>query len=131
MVWLCVATAAIAGDDAYKLIVNPENAATSVSADFVRKAYLHKATEWSDGTTIRPVDAKVAVRTRFTKEILKKTPQQLKSFWNQQIFSGKGVPPPVVDSAADVVTYVMKNPGAIGYVPASADTGRAKVIEVK
>jgi len=133
LVVLCLATTAIAADDSWKLIVNPDNAATSVSGDFVKKAYLKKATEWSDGTAIRPVDlaAKSPVRARFTKDVLKKTPSQLKSFWNQQIFSGKGLPPPAVDSAADVVAYVLANPGAIGYVPATADTGRAKVVEVR
>lgn len=133
LVVLCLATSAIAGDESWKLIVNPDNQVTSISADFVRKAYLKKSTEWSDGTAIRPVDlaAKSPVRTRFTKDVLKKTPSQLKSFWNQQIFSGKGLPPPAVDSAADVIAYVLANPGAIGYVPATADTGRAKVLEVR
>ena len=77
--------------EGYKIIVNPDNPVTSVSGDFLRKAFLRKATEWTDGSAIRPVDlsAKTPVRTRFTKEVLKKTPSQLKSFWNQQIFSGK------------------------------------------
>jgi ABC-type phosphate transport system substrate-binding protein len=133
LVVLCLATTALAGDESWKLIVNPDNGVTSVSADFVRKAYLKKSSEWSDGTAIRPVDlgAKSAVRARFTKDVLKKTTSQLKSFWNQQIFSGKGLPPPAVDSAADAVAYVLANPGAIGYVPATTDTGRAKVVEVR
>ena len=63
--------------------------------------------------------------------MLRKTPAQLKSYWNQQIFSGKGVPPPEADSTADVIAYVLANPGAVGYLPVDVDPGRAKVVEVK
>jgi hypothetical protein len=54
-----------------------------------------------------------------------------KIYWNQQIFSGKGVPPPEADSTAAAVAYVLANPGAIAYLPADADPGRVKVIEVR
>ena len=62
---------------------------------------------------------------------MRKTPAQLKSYWNQQIFSGKGVPPPEADSPAAAVAYVLANPGAIAYVPADTDPGRTRVIGVR
>lgn len=129
---LCVATTAIAADDAYKVIVHPDNPATTVDRDFLREAFLKKTVEWGNGTTIRPIDlsGRYAAHDRFAQEILKKTPSQLKSYWNQQIFSGKGTPPPEADSPADVIKYVVENPGAIGYLPASVDPGRAKVVKV-
>jgi ABC-type phosphate transport system substrate-binding protein len=128
----CFAPGAIAGDDGYKIIVNPNNPITSVDRDFVRDAYLKKTTEWGNGAALRPIDLapRFPQRDRFTQEVVHKTPSQLKSYWNQQIFSGKGVPPPEADSVDDVIGYVLEHPGAVGYVPASADPGRAKVVRI-
>jgi ABC-type phosphate transport system substrate-binding protein len=123
----------IAGDDAYKIIVHPDNPVTAIDRDFLRDAYLKKAIEWEHGETIRPVDlpAHWPVRGRFTHEVIRKSSSQLKSYWNQQIFSGKGVPPPEADTPAGVIGYVLANPGAVGYIPADADPGGAKVVRLR
>jgi hypothetical protein len=99
----------------------------------LRDAYLKKAKEWSGDGTVRPVDlsTKFQIRVKFTRDVLKKTPAQLKNYWNQQIFSGKGVPPPEAESTSAVIKYVLANPGAVGYIPANVDPGGAKVIAVK
>src|SRR5690349_24538989 len=78
-------------DDAYKIIVNPNNPVDSVDRDFIRNGYLKKATEWKSGETIHPVDLSTSfpARGRFTQQVIRKTPTQLRNFWNQQIFSGK------------------------------------------
>jgi ABC-type phosphate transport system substrate-binding protein len=116
----------------YKVIVHPDNPATAVSRDFVRSAFLKKASQWRGGETLRPIDLSRSfpIRDRFTTEILNKTPSQLKNYWNQRIFSGKGVPPPEVETAADMIAYVVNEPGAIGYIPSHVDPGDAKVVEV-
>ena len=122
-----------AEDERFKIIVHPSNRAETVTRDFVRAAYLKKATNWPGGDTVRPVDlsAKFTVRDRFTQDVLRKTPAQLRTYWNQQIFSGKGVPPPELDSIERVVAFVVANPGAIGYLPVGADPGKAKVVGIR
>jgi ABC-type phosphate transport system substrate-binding protein len=122
-----------AAADDYKVIVNPENPAPAIDRGFLREIYLRKATDWPGLGPIRPLDLakRFAVRERFAHEVLKKTGAQLKVYWNQQIFSGKGVPPPEADSTAAAVAYVLANPGAIAYLPADADPGKAKVIRVQ
>jgi ABC-type phosphate transport system substrate-binding protein len=121
-----------AGSEGYKIIVHPDNPVTAIDRQFLREAYLRKANDWNTGAEIRPIDlaSRFPVRERFVQDVLKKTPSQLKSYWNQQIFSGKGVPPPQADSVAAVVGYVLANPGAVGYVPLDTDVGRAKVVGV-
>lgn len=132
LVVLGLASASIAGDDGFKVIVNPNNHATSLDRDFVRDAYLKKTSEWGDGTALHPIDlsARFPARDRFTQDVIRKTPSQLKSYWNQRIFSGKGTPPPEADSTTDLIDYVVETPGAIGYLPANTDPGRAKVVSV-
>jgi ABC-type phosphate transport system substrate-binding protein len=117
-----------------KIIVHPHNPVMRIERDRLRNIYLKKVVAWpGTGDTIRPIDLspKLAARDLFTRKVLKKTPAQLKAYWNQQIFSGKGVPPPQVDRAQDAVAFVLANPSAIAYVPAQVDHGDAKVIEVE
>lgn len=132
-VWLCTHARSIAAADRYELIVNPENSVTEVDKDFVRDAYLKKSTTWGSGEALRPIDvpSRLAVRDRFTQDVIRKTPAQLKNYWNQQIFSGKGVPPPEAESVEQVIGYVLANPGAIGYVPVGTDVRGAKVIRIR
>jgi ABC-type phosphate transport system substrate-binding protein len=124
-----IASTSRTDDGAFKVIVHPDNPSDVVGRDFLRAAYLKKATEWH-GHTIRPIDlsSKFKAREQFTQQVIRKSPTQLRTYWNQQVFSGKGVPPPEVGSTQGVVNYVLANPGAVGYLPASTDPGGAKVI---
>jgi ABC-type phosphate transport system substrate-binding protein len=130
---LGLSSTARAEDPEFKIIVNPKNPIASIDRTLLRNAFLKKESLWKGGETIRPVgvSSKFSARDRFVRSVLKKTPAQLKTYWTQQIFSGKGVPPPEADSAADVVRYVLAHPGAIGFVPADVDSRTAKVVEVK
>lgn len=133
-VGLAVPGASPAADTpAFKIIVHPDNPVRSVDASFLRNAFLKKTTEWSSGKVIRPLDlgGHAGVRDRFVRTVLKKTPSQLRNYWNQRIFSGKGVPPPVVDSTAAVIAFVLANAGAVGYLPADAHPGDAKVVDLR
>ena len=123
----------IADAPRFKVIVHPDNPVTSIDREYLRNAFLKKAPTWSSGETIRPIDlsTKFPVREQFTRKVLKKTPAQLKAYWNQRIFSGKGVPPPVVDSADDMIDYVLAHPGAVGYLPEGVEPGDAKVVGVR
>lgn len=125
------ASTAASGD--FKVIANPQVAGDSVDRDFVRDAYLKKSTEWGNGDTIHPIDlaSKFRERDRFTEQVIRKTPAQLRTYWNQQIFSGKGVPPPEADAVADVIDYVVSTKGAIGYVPVDVDVGKAKILKLR
>jgi len=57
--------------------------------------------------------------------------QNLDTYWQQQIFSGKDVPPSNKSSDDDVIAFVKSNPGAIGYVSGSAAVAGVKVVAVK
>ena len=117
----------------FVIIVHPANRAASVDRAFLRDAYMRKLVTWGGGDTIRPVDLprRLAVRDRFTRDVLKKTPAQLRSYWNRQIFTGTSVPPVERSSEAAVIAYVLANPGAIGYLPEGSDPRGAKVIRLR
>lgn len=117
----------------FQVIVHPSNRVESIDRAFLRDAFLRKVVTWRSSETIRPVDLarRYPARDRFTRDVLKKTPTQLRSFWNRQIFSGTGVPPVERATEAAVVAYVLANRGAIGYLPEGVDPRGAKVIRLR
>lgn len=115
---------------AYKVIVHASNPVTALSKAQVTQFFLKTKKNWEDGQQVLPVDlsASSPVRAAFSKEILGKSVAAVKSHWQQQIFSGRDVPPPEQVNDALVVAYVATNPGAIGYVAAGVTTAGAKTV---
>ncbi len=117
----------------YVVIVNPANAESSADRAFLADAFLKKTTTWSNGATIHPVDlpGNSPVRHAFSDDVLHRSISEVKGYWQQRIFSGRDVPPPELDTEAEVVAYVLKYNGAVGYVSASAPLNGTKVISVR
>lgn len=127
------ATSATASAPEFLVIVHPSNPLHTADRDFVAAAFLKRTTRWNNGETIHPVDQRpnAAVRRSFSSEIVRRSVAAVRSYWQQRIFSGRGVPPPEVDSDQHAIDYVVKYPGAIGYVSARAKLGAAKVLLVR
>lgn len=119
-----------AASPAFHVIVNPSNPATQVERAFVAQAFLKKVRRWPDGQTILPVDLTrdSAVRRQWSLDLLGRSVDAVKNYWQQLIFAGRDLPPPELPSESDVVTYVLHNPGAIGYVSSAAPLRGAKVL---
>ena len=90
-------------------------------------------TTWDHGGDVSPVDlgAESGARRAFSKSVLGKSMSAVRSYWQQQIFSGRGVPPPELGSGREVVSFVRRTPGAIGYVSSSTSVGGVKTIEIR
>lgn len=116
----------VAGAQEFTVIVNAANPVASMPRDDVAKLFLKKTIAWESGQAVSPVELPVAAKAReaFAHAVLNKSISQVKSYWQQQIFSGKDVPPPEKQSENDVVAFVRSNPGAIGYVSKGVDIGR-------
>lgn len=119
-------------DSAYRVIVNPKNPITTINKSLLSKMLLKTQTTWSGGVRVMPTDQRASSRVRdaMSRAVHGRSAMAIKSWWNQQIFAGKGVPPPELASDAKVIAYVMANPGAIGYVSADANVGDVKVVSV-
>lgn len=118
---------------AYVVIVHPSNAEATLRRAFVEDAFLKKATAWPNNEAIRPVDLspQSPVRRRFSEEVLKRSVEAVRIYWQQIIFAGRDIPPAELDTDEEVVKYVLKHPGGIGYVSGTANTGGAKIVTVK
>jgi ABC-type phosphate transport system substrate-binding protein len=125
---------AVARPDAgYAVVVSAANPVASLTRDQASKLFLKKAPTWSDGREVAPVDQPEGsvVREAFTKGVLRKSVTAVKSYWQQQIFSGRGVPPTERPSDEEVLSFVRGNPAAIGYVSSTAPVGPGvRVVQV-
>jgi hypothetical protein len=117
----------------YRVIVNAQNPLAWVDRRFLSQAMLKKVTHWDHGEPIRPVDlpAESPVRRRFSAEVHNRSVPAVRSYWQQIIFSGRGVPPPELESDEAVVRYVARQPGGLGYVAGNAEVRVVKVLLVR
>jgi ABC-type phosphate transport system substrate-binding protein len=118
---------------AFVVIVNPNAGTTSADRQFLEDAFLKKVTEWPGGADIHPCDLvpQSRVRRRFSEDVLQRSVEAVKAYWQQRIFSGSDVPPPEFGADQEVVAYVMRHDGGVGYVSADANLGGAKVLTVQ
>ncbi len=116
----------------FKVIVNNSVSASSLSKKAASDLFLKKTTKWENGAAVLPVDQidSSSAREGFSKAVHGKTAAAVKSYWNQQIFSGRDVPPVEKKSDAEVLAFVRSTPGAIGYVSDAAAVDGVRVVTV-
>lgn len=124
--------AEVEAQDGFRLIVHPTNPRSSITPHEASWLFLRKVSRWEHGTEVSPVDLPQdsPVRRSFTREIHGKSVMAVKAYWNRVIYSGGGLPPPVKGSEREVVEYVKRNEGAIGYVSSGTSTRGVKVLRV-
>jgi ABC-type phosphate transport system substrate-binding protein len=124
-----VAVKKLNAQSSYVVIVNKSNAATALTKKEASDLFLKK-TKWKDGSAATPVDlvSNSKIREQFTLEIHGKSISAIRSFWQQAAFSGTASAPPEKANEMEVIEFVKKNSGAIGYVSASAPLSDVKVL---
>jgi len=128
---MCAAAAAAPAAD-LKVIANPSVGASSVSADELKNVFLITKTSLADGSHVEPVLEKGGpTHEAFIKEYLGKSDAALQTYYRSLVFTGKASMPKTLGADAEVVAYVAKTKGAIGYVSAGAATAGVKALEVK
>jgi hypothetical protein len=115
-----------------KVIANSSVGATSVSSDELKGVFLATKSSLSDGSHVEPVLLKSgAAHEAFLKDYVGKSDSALETYYRSLVFTGKGSMPKAFGTDSEVVAFVEKTKGAIGYVAAGTSTGGAKVLDVK
>lgn len=120
------------GEERFYVIVNSANPVSSMEAKEVSKLFLKKTKGWPNGQSVLPVDQpeSSAVREAFSKEIHGKTISSLEAYWQQQIFSGRNIPPLEKENDGEVVAYVKANLNAVGYLSSRPSEPGVKILKV-
>jgi len=114
-----------------KVIANSSVSASSISSGEIKDVFLLDKDSLG-GSHVEPVLAKGGpAHEAFLKEYLGKNDAVLQAFYRSLVFTGKASMPKTLGSDAEVVAYVAKTKGAVGYVSGDASTAGVKTLEVK
>lgn len=131
-----VCWASVFGNAAYALagevliIANPSVPADKLDSDEIKNIFLGKTAKWGNNDMVTVVVSKDSeVHISFLKKYIKRTENQFNNVWRQNLFTGKGKQPVKVESIEELVDYVSKTKGAIGYISSDVKTsGEIKVL---
>jgi ABC-type phosphate transport system substrate-binding protein len=123
-VLLAASSSAVAGVVA---IVNIAN--TTADRSTISRLYTGEAKSWSDGTSAKLYDlSDESARDEFCKAYTGKNASAIKTGWAKAVFTGRAVPPKMLDSDRDVKNEVSKDKNAVGYVNESSVDGSVRVV---
>jgi len=116
----------------FVVIVHPFNPTVELTRAQVAEIFRKLTREWPGHLPIHPVDQSSDSTTRqaFSLAVFAQDASVVMSYWYQQIYSGRAVPPPQVLDDNAVVTIVRDDPGAIGYVATGPLPEGVKAIRV-
>ena len=111
------------------VVINPNNN-NALDESAMSRIFLGKTKSFPDGTAATPVNQSegVVITDDFNDKVLTKSSAQLKAYWSKLIFTGKGIPPKIATTDAEVIKLVATDPSAIGYIDTSAVDASVKVV---
>ena len=91
---------------------------------------MKKVSSLPDGTAIEPIDFddNSNLKWAFYRNIARKKPAQIHSYWSRAIFTGIDKPPAQVKNSSQLKVLLSQNPNAIGYMDAKDLDGSLKVL---
>lgn len=115
-----------AAQTGFVVIVNESNPLQDLSRQQLADIFMRRMTTWPGGGSIHPVDLPAVSETRdaFSRAVHGRPAAAVASYWGQQVFAGRAVPPPQRPTDRAVVEFVRGDAASIGYVaPGSATVG--------
>ena len=111
------------------IIANPGISSNSIDYKDLQRIYLGKKTQWKDDISIVPVMLKSGpLHDGFIEDFLDRSVQRFATYWRQMVFTGKGVPPRSFEDESELVDFVARTPGSLGFASTSADVGDVKIL---
>ncbi len=129
---ISLCAAASIGKDEIKIVANPDVGASEISRDELNRIFLITKTSLPGTGHVEPVlETAGPVHTIFLKEYIGRTDAALMTYYRSLVFTGRASIPKTFSSDSELIAYVAKTKGAIGYVSANANTAGVKTLKVK
>lgn len=111
-----------AADDMH-VIVNAAAPVDTLSRTTLRAIISMRIRQWPDGTPIMVyvLPDRDDRHREFCKEILRVFPYVLRDTWDRLVFTGTGQAPIEIQTQEELIRYVARTPGAIGYARLDTD----------
>lgn len=126
----CVGASALAAD--IRVIANPSVKVSSLSSEDLKAVFLETRASLSDGGHVEPVLLKTGpLHEAFARRYIGKSAPALEIYYRSLVFTGKALMPKTVNTEQQVVDFVAKTKGAVGYVSAGAALRGVNVLDVR
>jgi TonB family protein len=123
-------TAHAIGSDV-KIVANPSVRTDSISSSELRSIFMAERNSLKDGSHVAPVfERSGATHEAFLRDILKESTESLQSHYGALVFTGKALMPKTFNSDTEVLAYVARTRGAIGYVSAGTNVDGVKILTI-
>lgn len=118
--------------DEIKIVANLNLGASEISRDELNRIFLMTKTSLQGTGHVEPVLENAGpAHQMFLKEYIGRTDAALMTYYRSLVFTGKASIPKTFRSDSELIEYVAKTKGAIGYVSATASTAGVKTLKVK
>lgn len=126
---ISLVAAPVQAEEEVVVIVNKDNP-NVVDRQYVARLYTGAIKGWPDGSPAFPVDQMEDSEARvvFYATVVGKSQAAVRAIWQQNIFSGNGLPPKIASPDLAMKRLVATNRNAIGYILASQVDSTVKVI---
>ena len=124
---------AAAQDQSLTIVSNNKGAPGEMKFNNLRSILKGEKQRWPDGTkiTIALLKANTPGGTAICKKIYNMSADELNKYWLALVFQGKGQAPVFFNSAADLESFVVQTPGAIGVTTSAGVQGRVISVDGK
>lgn len=114
------------------IIANPSVSVDGITKDNLKKIFSGQQVVWGDGQPVRPAILEDGeIHKEFVSGYLDKTPNQFQTYWRKMVFTGQGIQPRTFGSEEELIDYVAKTAGAVGYISSSSEAAKTKTLQVE
>lgn len=105
----------------FSIVAHPSSNIANLNKNDLRRIFLARQQFWPSGEKITVVmrEPLSESHAQFCRQYLNLFPYQIERVWQQLVFSGQAESPLYLESDLDVITKVLEQPGALGYVTAN------------
>lgn len=112
------------------VVVSAASALRQLSQDEVVNIFLGRYRRLPNGDTALPIDQPESspVRADFYRRLVNKDLNEINAYWSRLIFSGRTSPPLQASSSADVIVWLLGQPGGVAYVDRMQVDKRLRIV---
>lgn len=100
------------------VIVHPDSALAALDLADVKRLFLGKTHILNGEVSLVPINQAQdrSIRLDFERKILHKSARQIRAYWVERIFTGKGLPPRSAGDDEEIRQLIAKDKGLLGYI---------------
>jgi ABC-type phosphate transport system substrate-binding protein len=119
--------------NAHVIVVNRKNKIQKISNAQVKDIFLGEKLRWDDNFPVHLIDysSNFPLRIKFTEEVIGVSIPRVYKTWVRLSLAGTSTPPKILRTEEEVVSAVMNDPYAIGYIDNAANLNLKEVKAIK